>query len=388
MSSRYFLPHMQLSAHGLPVVLTNTPFDSWTAATWTPSLLAERVKFILCKKSQENVFKYFAVDKPLSTVKAFTFHKPFLEVVYPGKKFVQLVQETLSGTYYYSSGGIELLNLEDIYTNDSLSLLTFPAHGTYGQVNFWFGGTNVTAFTHYDTSHNLHALVYGRKKFIVFPPTAYAELGLYPSLHQFYRQAQLDVLSPEVKLMSKAVEITLRPGEVLYIPPYWFHRVISLETTISVNVWSNSETYLQMEEIYSAPIPFEEEWGTVKLLKAFNYFVDFIVHRSVSREGFVRERVFERYRTLLAGIPKDQQLKMSKSVNQYCLSLSVEELLHSSSVEHIQQQALRTAEMFMRISPEAVRELNLGNYIEQTAWRLLGTEHIVLLPFYLKECFS
>ncbi len=375
--------------HGLPVVLIGTPFDSWQAAMWTPSFLAEKVKFILSKKGQENVFKYFAVDQPLSTLEAFTVSKPFQEVMYPGRRFFELLEEPFDGSYYYSSGGVEQLDLEDSYRDNSLSKLTFTASGNLGQVNFWFGGANVTAFTHYDTSHNLHAVVYGKKKFIIFPPSAYAELGLYPSLHQFYRQVHLDVLSPEMPLYlkSKSLEVALNPGEVLYLPPYWFHCVISLETTISVNVWSNSDPFLQMEEIFAASIPFEEHWGTVTLLQSFNYFVKLLVSNIVSGEGFVRNVLFRRYEKILTRVTELKQQELSASARQYCLLSSLSGTLDTGSIEHIQQGVLRTAKMFMKMSPEAVREINLGNYIEHVAWRVLGSDNIVLLPFYLKECF-
>ncbi len=381
----YLHIYTQLSVNGLPVVLTDTPFDNWTAATWTPSLLARTVKLIPCKKSPERVFKYFAVGKPLEP---FSFPKPFQEVVYPGKKFFELLQEPFDGSYYYSSGGIELLGLEDTFTDDSLPLLTFPAHGSYGQINFWFGGANVTAYTHYDTSHNLHLVVYGRKKFVIFPPSSHAELILYPSLHQFYRQVQRDVLSPEVipELTSSPLEVILSPGEVLYLPPYWFHCVISLETTISLNVWSNSEVFLVMEDIFAAPIPFEEEWGKLKLLQAFNYFAKMLVLEVVSDKSFVDRLLYSRYDALLARLPESLQLQLSVSAKQHCAS-NLEAILDLASIEHIQEVVLRTTEKFQKIRPIAIREINLGNYIEQVAWRILGNRQIMLLPFFLKECF-
>ncbi|CAI8016412.1 hypothetical protein GBAR_LOCUS10066 [Geodia barretti] len=98
------------------------------------------------------------------------------------------------GFFYYSSGDIELLEIDSFFTKDSLLDVMFGDF-ELGQVNFWFGGRNVTAYTHYDTSHNLHTIIRGRKKFLLFPPSAHKHLKLYPSLHTFYRQVQVDILN-------------------------------------------------------------------------------------------------------------------------------------------------------------------------------------------------
>lgn len=337
------------------------------------------------------MFKYFAADQPLSIVRAMTAEKPFQEIVCPGKEFFKILQEPFDGYYYYASGGIELLDLQGLYTEDSLKTLTFRPHVGLGQVNFWFGRQNVTAYTHYDTSHNLHAMVQGKKKFILFQPCAYSELELHPCLHQFYRQVHTDVLDPEVfqSLRLKPVEITLNPGEVLYIPPYWFHCVITLENSISMNVWSNSASYITMESIFASPIPFEEKWGRTNLLKAVNYFLNILVHTvlGTNPEAFVKERVFSRYRPLLQHVDPAEAHRLISVVQQYCLREPMLDLLSEESVWHITDGSSDIASLFLEMQPEAVREINLGNYIEHLVWRILGTEDILLLPYFLMECF-
>ena len=392
----HFLLLSQLLSQSTPTVLHSTPFNSWQSAKWTPSFLKDKVSFVLSKKGQENVFRYYAVDQPLSTIKSITPAKPYQEIIYPGEHFFKILQEAFDGYYYYASGGIELLKLDtEICTKQSLDLVTFPSHEGFGQINFWFGKENVTAYTHYDTSHNLHALIYGKKKFLLFPPSSYSELGLHPCLHQFYRQVHADVLNKDVvgSLQTGPLEVILNPGEVLYIPPYWFHCVVTMETSISLNVWSNSESFLAMEDIFDIPIPFEEEWGTTKLLQALQYYIDQILRAVAVPEPsrFVRMKIFRRYEPLLAYLHHDKEdlKKLVFNIQKQCLKTPIEEVLNNNSMQRINDRSKEVAVLFTNIQPDSVRDINIGNFIEHLSWRILdsGDHDIVLLPLFLKECF-
>ena len=168
-----------------------TPFDLWATSQWTPSLLRDKhIPFILAKQGRDNVFKYYALNQPLTTAREGV---PYKDVIVPGDKFFELMEKP-EGSYFYASGDISLLKQDGLYTEHLLKEVTFPHQRGHGQVNFWFSTKNVTAYTHYDTSDNLHITIYGKKKFIFFPPSAHLQLKLYPCLHQFYRQVQVRII--------------------------------------------------------------------------------------------------------------------------------------------------------------------------------------------------
>ena len=147
---------------------------------------------MLVKRSNKRLFKYHTTNQPLDTIQQFFSHADYQEVILHGPDFFKLIQDSPKGVHYYSSGGIELLQLQTLpYSEASLQQVTFDPHRGPGQVNYWFGGANVIAHTHYDTSHNLHAVIHGRKTFLIFPPSTYQDLLLYPCLHQLYRQVQV-----------------------------------------------------------------------------------------------------------------------------------------------------------------------------------------------------
>lgn len=351
---------------------------------------------MLSKRGTENTFIYHAVDQPLSSIEAISPPKAYKEVIYPSEKYFSTLQEPFDGYYYYSSGEIELLQVKDVFTEESLRGLTFSDHlHTFGlgQVNYWLGKENVTAYTHYDTSYNLHMVAHGQKKFVIFPPEAYIELKLYPCLHQFYRQVQTDIHGAKLQdIMERlnGVEVFVNPGEVLYIPPYWFHSVVTMTTTISFNVWSQSEAFMAMEDIYVAPIPFEEDWGRPKLMLALNYFIKQLVesmslHTDI--HSFLQQSVIERFKPFLEQLSTIVREEQKVKIWEYCLRVDIGNVFTSNEVAHIDKRIAEIAVLFRTIQPQSVLEINLANYIEHITWRILDTDDIAMMPFYFLLCF-
>lgn len=386
------------------MVLHNTPFQTWEAANLSIGSLAAHsgnIERVLCKKGHSNVFKYFAVDQPLSELSLLSMDKEYVEVVFTARTFFDLLQSSFDGFYYYASGGVELLNLGKFGSKESHRTMTFPSHSKAyskpGQVNFWLGKPNVTAYTHYDTSYNFHLVVNGRKRFILFPPDAYSRLSLYPCLHPLYRQVDTDILAhdnlKEFIREMRGFDIELVDGDVLYIPPYWLHSVVTMETTFSLNIWSQSESFLTMEEVYKSAIPFETRWGKVKLMKSLCYFIELLVAQVLveGQSRFVVDRVYRRYEIILKRKSRDGEPELSElreSVQEYCLKGEIFDLLDTGAVEHLEKGLGKIAEQFLDIHPLPVREMNLANYIEHLVWRIVGGKDLIQLPFYLHECFK
>jgi len=102
---------------------------------------------------------------------------------------------------------------------------------------------------HYDMYRNFYVQLRGRKHFLLLPPSAHAGLYPYPALHPAHRSARVTVRPGEAPTQMEAqtyplysnlsaVETTLAPGEVLFIPAMWFHQVTAVDSSISVNMWS------------------------------------------------------------------------------------------------------------------------------------------------------
>ena len=83
-------------------------------------MLAKIVPSVTSKKSKKNVFKYHAVDKPFSEIAQYTEKKTYKQKKYTGRQFFNLLTDYDPDQrfFYYSSGDIELLEIDSFFTKD------------------------------------------------------------------------------------------------------------------------------------------------------------------------------------------------------------------------------------------------------------------------------
>lgn len=126
-----------------------------------------------------------------------------------------------------------------------------------------FGERGVVAATHYDGGRNMIAMVTGAKRYILSPPRECSKLGLWSKRgHPSFRHSMLNFAhikylnNDQVTGMSEeertwleraggsyAVETVLKAGEVLYLPSFWFHYIVSLQKSAQCNVRSGSDEF-------------------------------------------------------------------------------------------------------------------------------------------------
>jgi hypothetical protein len=108
-------------------------------------------------------------------------------------------------------------------------------------LNFWLGGANNLTPVHFDYSNNLLAQVHGIKEITLFAPDQ--SDCMYPlPLGRHGHVSQVNLWQPDANsfpLFSTAagLQFTLEPGDVLFIPAFWWHAVKSRTMSISLNFW-------------------------------------------------------------------------------------------------------------------------------------------------------
>jgi lysine-specific demethylase 8 len=116
--------------------------------------------------------------------------------------------------------------------------LGFPDVGVFYVDVAWIGPGGIVTPLHNDSAPNLYAQLVGRKRWRIWPPDApmkprLAGVGFTMSGHDVHRGVD-DAGEP-------ALDIVLEPGDVLALPPRWWHRVDTLEPSIAVNRWWRAE---------------------------------------------------------------------------------------------------------------------------------------------------
>lgn len=224
-----------VAAAGKPVVLKNTVADKWRARkSWKPSYLKKKIKRLGGIYENENRWfgPYYDMRRPLvNLTQPVNSYETNMSMT--GSELFERILSQDGNKFVYFSGEIERLGnwaINDITPFDELLVLN--PHSS--SVNVWIGQPHVIAHCHYDGYHNMYVQLYGKKKFTLFQPSQWSNLYPYPFLHPSHAQSQVNLSDADMERFprvqqARAVEVVLVPGDVLYMPPLWFHHVEALE---------------------------------------------------------------------------------------------------------------------------------------------------------------
>ena len=191
----------------------------------------------------------------------FLVNKPFLVLV------LNWVYSYLAQTELFQQ--IQTLKRDFVVPDyTTLSLSSEADDETNVKVNAWFGPGGTVSPLHHDPYHNLFCQVVGSKciqqklGFFVFLTLGmvlldlhFADIRLYDSSYQqelypFSKNESVLDNTSQVDLENKFdesrfplfktanyQECVVHPGDMLYVPPKWWHFVKSLSTSFSVSFW-------------------------------------------------------------------------------------------------------------------------------------------------------
>lgn len=112
---------------------------------------------------------------------------------------------------------------------------------------FFFGFSNQNStsrtYLHFDEIHNIFVQIRGKKRFLLFSPNDYRSFypplednGCSPAWSKVNPDNSKRELFPKFPWQEK-IEVILEAGEILYIPPFWWHYVTALNENISLTFW-------------------------------------------------------------------------------------------------------------------------------------------------------
>eukprot|EP01114_Cavostelium_apophysatum_P022287 TRINITY_DN8011_c0_g1_i1.p1 TRINITY_DN8011_c0_g1~~TRINITY_DN8011_c0_g1_i1.p1 ORF type:complete len:442 (+),score=113.57 TRINITY_DN8011_c0_g1_i1:191-1516(+) len=386
----------EVADRGIPVVLTNTAVETWPARDWTPDDVVDRLERSgitlkgTYRHSKPTFGPYWDPNRPLAKVKSVQRSNAHELVDMRPKELLQIMKDRKKGTHVYYSGNINNIGLlaADLMPWRFLEL---DPDSPQQNMNFWLGGKGTIADTHYDAYENFNVQIYGRKRWIIFPPDA--PLYPFPFMHPSHAQSQVVIDEPDLEAFpqlkqAKGLEVIMNPGDVLYLPPLWYHHVEALDDSISVNCWSYSNQSDFMKEAVDKARPVQlaqsHKWNRHQAQFATKLFVVQLVDSLKGKDTatkFVRDLLSARYANLF----KTKQVPSANTTSNFCDATAFSEKQQRDVQKDLADSVVSLTAIFRRF-PANTRDLWLGNYVEYLAFH--ATQNASAVGAYLEKCFG
>jgi tRNA wybutosine-synthesizing protein 4 len=161
--------------------------------------------------------------------------------------------DALDETWYFRSvgrrpktrGGAEARELFDVsfptlapdFRLAEGSTMASDVYGRLHQSVLRVNQRGMRLWPHYDTLDNVLCQVVGRKRVLLFPPSAIPHLYMHGSTSKVADMDAPDLARYPLCLAARAaaLEVTLHPGDVLFMPNMWCHQVVAVDACVSIN---------------------------------------------------------------------------------------------------------------------------------------------------------
>ena len=106
-----------------------------------------------------------------------------------------------------------------------------------------FGAKGLIAEDHFDNERNFITVLSGERRYILGHPNNCRDMSLYPMAHPLERHSQVNWTNPDLSNFPNfekvhVNEVVLQAGDILYLPTYWFHHIVSLNLNYQCNTRS------------------------------------------------------------------------------------------------------------------------------------------------------
>ncbi len=105
----------------------------------------------------------------------------------------------------------------------------------HDMAHLWIGPGGTNTPLHHDENMLWHTQLVGAKRWRLWSPLEWSRMYNHHAVF-----SPIDVHAPDLQryprfAQATALEVVVRPGEAIYLPPGWWHQVSALEPSISVN---------------------------------------------------------------------------------------------------------------------------------------------------------
>eukprot|EP01117_Protostelium_nocturnum_P017592 TRINITY_DN7186_c0_g1_i2.p1 TRINITY_DN7186_c0_g1~~TRINITY_DN7186_c0_g1_i2.p1 ORF type:complete len:358 (-),score=79.88 TRINITY_DN7186_c0_g1_i2:38-1111(-) len=300
-----------------------------------------------------------------------------------GPQFFSRISDPSNKNYMYWYGRVGPSLKEDVEPNEFIwkNEKDFNNFGLF----MWLSNDDVRPPIHYDMDHNFYVHLAGRKRWVLFPPWEWPKMSPYPRLHPSWHKSQCKFEDPDPItcphfFQAEAREAILEPGEVMYIPPYWWHHVQSVTGSVSLASWSDSGVTRAMKTLWQRKLFFEKIQNQNEKISAMNVYIDQIFQSQYGDKAKEMKVLMKQSRW--APLAKTfSHIQSYQSIEECGPNFNPSELqklemdsdLHYAKVKLDDCQGIEWNTKMRDIG--AIRDQELMDYVETIASEVVGAEN-------------
>lgn len=210
-----------------PVIVTDFT-QGWPALSrWSPAYFKEKFGHV-------NVEVQMGREKKALYEENKHEHKRYLSM----KNLVERIEALDSSNDIYMTANNDALknfDLKDLFDDIGDVPVYLDESRLHLDTSLWFGPAGTVTPLHHDPVHLFHAQIVGRKRWRFIPAMQTPLLYNFNSVF-----SPIDIDNPDLDrypLFKDAtiLDVTVQPGEAIFLPLAWWHHVVSLDTCISLS---------------------------------------------------------------------------------------------------------------------------------------------------------
>lgn len=424
----------QLAEEGQPALIKNSPVREWDSFHWNLMELTQNNPDFVLKtfvKTDKNPVFIMGADRDKGGMLGSSKDVPMMDSNVPFLTFLNLTFDP----------AVNMFHLDEVKNWEMALNVTGTGTGTgtgsrSGSMGNWAAlSVNEKALddapsqahvhlahpamvlqTNFKTRHVVINQLQGYKRVIIFQPGAgvAAHEYLYPNIHRSYAYSQLHLevfdADKHVTFFAKfgrkpaMLDVTLGPGDSLYIPPYWAVRQECITLSLAVHVESPSSATYAFTEAFLQQLPLGDfqksqemrSLGAALLLHdivakaaAPSTNADCISSPNMTLQRLAANIVENRFAPYMALHTAGKQLP--KSLDKSCFPASIrndshiEQLLRNTSQAFDTATSRVVAAICRAPTHASIKERILMDYVEQLVRYAISPRYT---GAYLIDCLS
>eukprot|EP01125_Pyxidicula_operculata_P000945 TRINITY_DN10823_c0_g1_i1.p1 TRINITY_DN10823_c0_g1~~TRINITY_DN10823_c0_g1_i1.p1 ORF type:complete len:194 (+),score=31.51 TRINITY_DN10823_c0_g1_i1:783-1364(+) len=169
----------------------------------------------------------------------------------------------------------------------------------------------------------------------------------------------------QILLKWGALNVTLKRGDVLFIPPLWAHHVTNIDAGISVNVWSDADYYDRMTSNFGLVDKVQVDTKSINeaYLKGIHTITAIIQSAGLDVRDWIEDHFYSRYEKLFYSSYFHSGME-NEQIESLCEALSGKNIKYSPDFLKNEQAIIANVKQI----PEHVRYLHIGDLVDIIAY--------------------